>query len=239
MSTINLAADKVANLTGSCRIYEMLYLPNNCDGSSSSSSSQSPGHGADGIHPARKEFAAALLGLNIAVLRLLAAALYLYNKNAALQALRALLDLAKVTNLLGNCQTLKARINIEAGNCERASSAARHKQLHVLLQALLQAFQAPVLRIDARVATVWERSNAAQRAAILRWTTRIAHGNMHGAVRHGQTPGAAKWLLAHERLVEWRSCSASTILWLHGIWKPHLCWELAPPAIYAMMWLCC
>jgi hypothetical protein len=239
MGTLLLVTDKVANLTGRCRIYETLYLPTNRNDSDdgSSSSSRSLGRGAKGLDPAGKELATGLLLLYTAVLRLLAAALHLYNKNTASRALRALLDLAKVTDLLGDCQTLEARVDIEASNCERASSATRHEQLHASLQALLQALQAPVLRTDTHVAAVWERSGAAQHAAIMRWTLHVTHEDMHGAARHGRTPGTTEWLLAHERFVKWRNCSASTILWLHGIRKFRFVpWVSAPSAPYAIMW---
>jgi hypothetical protein len=226
MGILLLAADRVAHLTGRCHIYEKLYLQtkDDCGGSSSSSnssssnsSSQNPGRGADDFYPAKTGLETALVLLYTAVLRLLAAALHLYNKNTASRALRAMLEPAKVTDLLDECQTLEARVDIDAGNCERASNAVRHEQQHASLRALLQAFEAPILRTDARVADVWERSNAAQHAAILRWTSHIAHEDMHNAARHGRTPGTAEWLLAHQRFVEWRSCSASMILWLHGI----------------------
>jgi hypothetical protein len=204
----------------------MLYLSTNGGGSSSSSSSsnQSPGRGADGLGPAREVLETALVLMYIAVLRLLAAALHLYNKNPASRTLRALLDPAKVTDLLAECQTHETLVDIEAGNCERARSAAQHEQLHESLHVLLRAFQAPFMRTDARVADVWERSNATQHAAILCWTSHVAHEDMHGAARHGRTPGTAEWLLAHERFVEWRNCSASTILWLNGIRTSGVLW---------------
>jgi hypothetical protein len=42
---------------------------------------------------------------------------------------------------------------------------------------------------------------------------------VHETARAGRTPKTGQWLLAHTSFREWRNCSASTILWLHGMCK--------------------
>jgi hypothetical protein len=210
MGALLIAADMAAYLTGRCRIYEALYL---CRGSSGSIPNNDSSN--DAASQAQSGLEAALVPLYTAILRLLASAISLYGKSTASRALRAVIDPNKVTDLVADCQALEARVDIEAGNCERASNEQRHTEL----LELLDTYRAPIARMDVRVAELWERAGAASRRDVMCWASSIPYEKVHETARVGRTPHTAQWLLAHERFREWRDCSASMILWLHGIRK--------------------
>ena len=54
---------------------------------------------------------------------------------------------------------------------------------------------------------------------ILNWITNNEYGVPHNLAQQGLLEGTGKWFFAKEEYKEWRSASASSILWLHGIRK--------------------
>jgi hypothetical protein len=102
-------------------------------------------------------------------------------------------------------------------NCERARSAEQHAEQHADMQLLLDAFRAPIVRSDARVAKLWKRAGRKHLSSVLRWASDIPYELAHATARDGRTPNTATWILRHERFRKWRASSASTVLWLHGI----------------------
>jgi hypothetical protein len=207
MGALLMAADKAAYLTGRCRVYEALYLRGS-GGDHSSDASLAASQAQVGLKKALTE-------LYAAILRLLAFAILLYGKSTAARAIRAIIDPNKVTDLVDDCQALEARVDIEAGNCERALNEARHSSL----VELLDKYRAPVARTDARVAELWGRADASGRHDVMCWASSIPYAKVHATARAGRTSATGEWLLAHERFREWRDSSASMIMWLHGIRK--------------------
>jgi hypothetical protein len=206
MGALLMAVDKVAYLTGRCRIYEALYLHGGDENASDVSLAATK---------AQNGLTSALLELYIAILQLLANAIHLYGKSTAARAFRGIINPTEVTDLVAQCQALEARVEVEAGNCERASSATRH----TALLKLLEAYQAPIARIDARVAELWLRADAAYRHQVKCWASSIPYEMVHETALAGRTPGTGQWLLGRACFREWRDSSASTFLWLHGIRK--------------------
>jgi hypothetical protein len=213
MGALLMSADLAAHLTGRCRIYEYLYL-RNCDGGGGGGGRSDSTVADQAARCATEnELKAALAALYAAILRLLALAMHLYGKGTATRALHALVDPNSVLDRAAECQTLAARVDVAASNCERACSIARD----AALQALLSAYAAPIVRADARVAQLWARASDARRSEVMYWASRVPYEQAHRSARVGRTPDTGLWLLAHERFREWRSSSASMILWLHGI----------------------
>jgi hypothetical protein len=206
MGVLLMAADKAAYLTGRCRIYEILYLHSGVDSDSCVSLAAAQ---------AQRGLAGALTDLYTAILQLLANAIHLYGKSTPARAFRAIVEPTKVTKLVDECQALETRVDIEASNCERASSATRD----AALLKLLETYRKPIARTDERVAQLWLRADADYRHQVMCWVSGIPYEKVHETARAGRTPNTGQWLLAHPRFRDWRDCSASTILWLHGMRK--------------------
>jgi hypothetical protein len=206
-----MAADKAAYLTGRCRIYEIIYLRRGVDNGSNNYGSTDN----FAATPAQRGLNGALTDLYKAILQLLANAIHLYGKSTALRALHAIIDPTKVTNLVDQCTALEMRVDIEASNCERDLSTTRH----TALLKLLETYQKPIARTDERVAQLWLREDADYRHRVMCWASSMPYEKVHGTARAGRTPKTGQWLLAHTSFREWRNCSTSTILWLHGMCK--------------------
>jgi hypothetical protein len=58
-----------------------------------------------------------------------------------------------------------------------------------------------------------------KRNKILKWISTIEYKKHHQNAKEGLLEGSGKWLLSKKEFREWRSSSASGILWLHGIRK--------------------
>lgn len=204
MGDLLVGTEKVTYLVNRCKIYETLYIY-----------SASPGQALNNLR-------AALVAIYATILRFLASANQLYDKNTVSRAAHAVLNTDKVRNFIQTCQSLEERVDVEANNCERTYSHAAHTKLseHMeRLKQLLKEIGEPILRIDGRVAALWENLDLSERFEILCWTSDVQYEGNHKAAREGRTAGTGQWLLVHERYCQWRKSSASMILWLHGIRK--------------------
>jgi hypothetical protein len=171
---------------------------------------------------------ASLVRLYTVILRFLANAVRLFAKAAPLHALNAVLTPGDVENLIAECEKQEASLESDASNCDRLHQmgfqTAHTEQLHALRKALC----APVVRIDAGVEALLDRSNRAETCAILQWASHTPYASNHIAAKEGRTAGSAEWILKHPTYREWRASSASMLLWLHGIRKC-LALRRAPP----------
>ena len=96
------------------------------------------------------------------------------------RTLHVILNPTEVIDLLDEWQNLENDAELAATNCDRMNSrqianevssqiqANSHEQTHKLNQ-ILADLQAPILRIDPRVAALCQRLDNSERRDILRW----------------------------------------------------------------------
>ncbi|EON65807.1 hypothetical protein W97_05046 [Coniosporium apollinis CBS 100218] len=205
MGNLLVGMEKVTCLMSRGTIYENFYL-----------------HMKHGTNPnqAVNNLQDALVKLYAKVLQFLAGANRLYNKNTASRAIHAILNPDEVHGFIKDCQPLEDRVNIEASNCEHMYT---HEALSELgkqmkqLRQLLDDINKPIVRIDPRIAALWDRSNADEHSQILLWTSDIPYEGNHKTAKEGRAKDTGQWLLTHAKYSRWRNSSASMILWLHGI----------------------
>ncbi|KAJ9634602.1 hypothetical protein H2199_008885 [Coniosporium tulheliwenetii] len=197
MGDLLVATEKATYLINRGTIYELLYLQCN--------------HGTSSDQ-VLLNLRGALVKLYATVLRLHANANRLYDKSTASRAIHAVLNPDEVRNFVQECQTLEERVDIEASNCERMYAHEAHATLRNRmenLQQLLDEMKQPVVRVDDRVAELWDRSNLSQQYEILRWTSDTPYEENHKTARDGRTEDTGKWLLMHERYLQWRKSTGA------------------------------
>ncbi|TKA82405.1 hypothetical protein B0A49_00003 [Cryomyces minteri] len=177
-----VGADTITYLTNRCKIYEVLYL-----------------YGA--INPTElcvTNLETALVELYAAMLRFLAEAVSIYEKRSGGRSVHALLNPLAVQNFVENCRSLEQRVDIEARLCESVHSRSADSKLSgktEQLKQILEDLQKPLLRVDDRVGTLWEKSNKQDRLEILMWISSIPHEDDHTSKSEGRTAGTGQWLL--------------------------------------------
>jgi ankyrin repeat domain-containing protein 50 len=194
MGALLVSIEKVTYLINRCAIYESLYNPG--------AISEKVLH----------NFHRALVKLCAVILRSMALALRLFDKNTAVRTMHALVNPSGVSDLLVKCQVEEERVEIEAQNCERE----RSQKADTKTQKLLESLGKPILRTDERVCSLLEKVDENERLSILDWVSKILYGKHHDVVRELRTKDTCGWLLKHPQYRRWQDESSSVILWLHG-----------------------
>jgi ankyrin repeat domain-containing protein 50 len=201
MAALLMSVEKITSITNRCTIYEKLF-----------GSEIVSGQVLDNLYTA-------LVKLYAAVLRVMALAYGLFNKNTATRATHALFNPDDVSNVLAECQRLEVQVEIEAQNCERQRKQdvdARLQNSICSLQKQLEVFQKPILRTDDRVFAFLDNVDQRERLEILKWISNVQYGSHHNTVKERRIKSTCEWLLEHKLYLEWQDTSSSTILWLYG-----------------------
>ncbi len=148
-----------------------------------------------------------------AVLQCMTTAITILAKRTALHALHAVLHPDQVNDFFIECEKQGRSLNADANNCKRM----QHSKQARLLLSLLDELRAPLVRIDTRVEALFARSELAEQCTILQRVSDVACASNHHTATEERTEGTAQWILQHATLREWRTLSASMVLWLHGI----------------------
>ena len=199
MAALLIGGEKVTQLINRCTIYELLYLR------------PKP---FEPVTPATANLQTALVALYSAILRFLASSKQLYDRSFVSRTLGSSLS-PEVLGFVETCKDLEAQVVTEARNLDRIQD----RETNTKLESLLEDLKIPILRVDDRVGALSDGYEVDKRNKILSWVSDIPYEEVHYVARKGWTNGTGKWLLDHERYVEWRASSASTILWLHGMRK--------------------
>ena len=210
MGALLTGVEKITNLISRCQIYEAFYLSRECT---------KAGEWTQERKQSVTNLTSALVALYATMLSFLGDAIRTYNQGAIIRTLCAILNPAKVIGFVDNCQSLENNLAIEAANCERIHARQNYgssgEQIQMLNQILVD-LQAPILRVDSRVAALCENLSESRRLNILQWISVIPYEENHFFACQGRTSGTGEWLLQDKRYREWRTSSASMILWLHG-----------------------
>jgi hypothetical protein len=193
MGALLIGLEKVASIVNRCKVYESLSLLNIQAGQTGQ---------------AMENLKSKLLLLYAAMLRFLSCAVRLYQKGTVSRVISAVLQPERVSGFVKEFQDLEQGVDTEVENCERMQGWTWQNKM-----------QEPVLRIDSRVASLWEILSQKEHCDLLTWISPISYEEIHNSASEARTPGTGEWLLHHPRYQEWSGSSASMILWLHGIRK--------------------
>ena len=203
MGALLVGVEKVADLINRCKVYELLYVDD---------------HDAT---QAGANLERALVVLYTTILKFLAMAHHSY-QNSGSRILNGIFNPDKVKEFVDQCGALEKRVDIEVSNCESTHSRKKwgeheNKLKQILLE--LKSKEEPIKRTDIRVEALFHSLNETERCKMLTWVSDIPYQANHYTAGQGRTAGTGEWLLAHEKLRDWRKSNTSMILWLHGIRK--------------------
>ena len=214
MGALLTGVENMMSLIGRCKIYEALYL-------------KREQLEQEEWKQAVKSLTSALVALYAAMLSFLASAIRAYNRGTVGRTFNAIFNPSELISFLDKCQSLEYNVAREVENCERLHARQILSQITHQIQTsseeqiqrlkhILVSLERPILRIDSRVATLCERLDSSERLGILEWISGIRYEENHFFARQERTNGTGEWLLRHESYREWRTSSASMMLWLHG-----------------------
>ncbi len=168
-----------------------------------------------------------LVSVYSTALQFLSTAVSLFEKQSAARALHAILHPDQVEGFLNACATEEHALESDAANCDRIHQHRFQSVQATPLQSLLAELRAPLVRMDAGVAALFDMSSQAEVCAILQWVSSVPYESNHSAAKAGRTDGTAEWILRHPTFCQRRQSSASMMLWLHGIRT----WRAGSPAL--------
>ncbi len=79
----------------------------------------------------------------------------------------------------------------------------------------MAALSEPLIRVDAAVAALQDRSDESERCAIQQWASGAPYVRNHVAAKEGCTEDTAQTILQHPTFCDWRELSASIMLSPH------------------------
>ena len=85
------------------------------------------------------------------------------------------------------------------------------------LEKTLKVLQRPISRMETQLEDVRDNLRTAKRQEILHWLSPIPYIQHHVQSKKDILPGTGSWFLNEDRLIQWRSSSSSSIIWLRGI----------------------
>lgn len=182
-----IGTEKATYLISRCKIYEKLYIHG-----------ASPGEAPNNLQ-------SALVALYAEILRFLATANRLYNKNTASRALHASLSPDEVRDFVQNCLSLEQRVDIEASSCEHIYSREVHTKSSedtTRLEQLLKDMREPIARVDDGVRVLWDTSLQSEQSNILCRVSSTPYEENHKIAREGRTENTGQWLLMNEKYCE-------------------------------------
>jgi hypothetical protein len=152
-----IGMENVVSIVNRCKIYESLALLN--------IKRRETGQ-------AMENFESAIQSLYAAVLRFLSCAASLYTKNTGSRAISAFLQPERVNILVNEFQELEQGVDVEVENWERTQGRT--------WQGMIES---RVLRIDDKVASLWQRSTEIDHCTLLTWVSAIAYEEVHNSTK--------------------------------------------------------
>jgi hypothetical protein len=200
MGTVLTGLEKITHLCTRCAIYESLYLHNQTT-------------------EVQFSLQDALVVLYVRILKFLAQTMRMCQRNIASRLMHTIVDSTVIKNFIDDCQPLEVRIEIEASNCERVyyrEMKQKSNEATSKLRKMLHGLEEPIIRIDSRIAAISGGLDNQERSRTQQWISNVPFLDNHAKAREARTPGTCQWLLQNTTYRDWRSSSASTVLWLHG-----------------------
>ncbi|KAK6349541.1 hypothetical protein TWF696_005825 [Orbilia brochopaga] len=95
------------------------------------------------------------------------------------------------------------------------TSETRQKEFS-LLKSLINGFELPIARIDARLEKIADDLDTSRRSDILEWLSKTDYRSVHESTQKSITEGTCRWLHKDSKFSNWRTSSSSSIFWLRG-----------------------
>ncbi len=141
MGALLVGLERVSHLVSRCNVYEALYR--------TSMQGEAP----------LSDLERSLVGLYTVILQFLATATSLFAKRGPLRAVHAVFNSDEVEKFIELCAKQELSLEADANNCERAFQRHAHSEDVARLQSLLAELRAPLVRIDAGIEALLDRSN--------------------------------------------------------------------------------
>ncbi|KAF0316111.1 ankyrin repeat protein [Colletotrichum asianum] len=84
-------------------------------------------------------------------------------------------------------------------------------------ERILLELREPIQRIPTSLGAIQDGLDKNNRGKILRAISNVPFQQHHKTAKRGRLDGTGRWLLEKGEFQEWRHCSSSSVLWLHGI----------------------
>ncbi|KAF6803043.1 hypothetical protein CSOJ01_11165 [Colletotrichum sojae] len=188
----------VTRITSRCRVYELVYPPESL------------------VPDCATSLQKALVNLYGAVFRAIADSYKLFARNTAMRTLHAMVNPQKTQEMMKEIDDREVALQKVTATCE-AMRIANIDSTSTELVQLLERFEAPLARVNSRVAEHMERLDEGERRNLLEWISPVLYGSHHEQVRDLRTPDTCDWLLRNARFKDWYSSSTSACLLLYGI----------------------
>ncbi|KAL8875832.1 MAG: hypothetical protein Q9198_005861, partial [Flavoplaca austrocitrina] len=85
------------------------------------------------------------------------------------------------------------------------------------LKDIMSSFEQPILRAAPHVSDIHASLAKEERRKILAWLSTVQCREHHRTSYNAVMPGSGAWLQNKPEFVDWKTSSASSILWIHGI----------------------
>ncbi|KAL8835809.1 MAG: hypothetical protein Q9176_006690 [Flavoplaca citrina] len=85
------------------------------------------------------------------------------------------------------------------------------------LKDIMSSFEQPILRAAAQVSDIHASLAKDERRKIFAWLSTVQYREHHRTSFDAVMPGSGTWLQNKPEFVDWKTSSASSILWIHGI----------------------
>lgn len=154
-----------------------------------------------------------LMAIYKAGLAILATASGLLENNLVERTVHSILHPGAITNEVGvSLPELEAQLAYDV----QAAESARRSEITDELLSRLQKLDAPIVRIDERVAQVLEAVDVGQEQKILEWISPLPYSSYHDLVSEKRMPDTCDWILRDLRFQEWERSSGCALMWLWG-----------------------
>ncbi|KAL9036276.1 MAG: hypothetical protein Q9180_004390 [Flavoplaca navasiana] len=109
------------------------------------------------------------------------------------------------------------QVSVNAIACDfRSVSTSQHSQ-YLSLKAIMSSFEQPILRAAAQVSDIHAYLAKEERRKILIWLSTIKYREHHKTSFATVMSESGAWLQQKPEFVDWKTSSASSTLWIHGI----------------------
>ncbi|GFF21989.1 isoform 2 of ankyrin repeat domain-containing protein 50 [Aspergillus udagawae] len=197
MGALLATTERVVRITSRGQVYENVYLPQDPDAE---------------LSPVQTNLEAALITIYKTALDLLAESGKLLSANTARRTLEAIVNPGKAEGNLSSLGEQEDELLRDVQACESQRSSDSDKRANAMLDAL----QAPMARVDEGVHHLLKHMSESERIELLEWISPIPFGKHHDNVKEKRTPGTGEWLLQHKDFCSWDSTKSSALFWLQG-----------------------
>ena len=177
---------------------------------------------------ATSELESSIVDLYALVLKFLIRAQQYYAKNTVERIVKSVFDIRdkirgyldaiarqqiqvqKYTDLVDTQQRTNLEEGLETLTLEEKDNFRR-------LRKAFEDIQRPIDRMEKHLETIHDTLESAHRQEILCWLSPIPYVQHHVQSKRDLLEGTGSWFLNNSRLIQWRSSSSSSIMWLRGV----------------------